>query len=157
TGDPWDARTLEWSVASPAPAYNFAVIPEVQARDAFWDMKQRGVVKPPYEAIHMPRNTAAGIYISIFAFLLGFGFVWHIVWLPVVAIVGIIICLVTRTFNEDTEYTIPAATVEKMAQAQTEKLQRLPIGNPDPAEDMGLMTFVRTVLGWAWGLVRGRR
>ena len=27
TGDPWNGRTLEWSVASPPPAYNFAVIP----------------------------------------------------------------------------------------------------------------------------------
>src|SRR3990167_3110505 len=27
TGDPWNGRTLEWSVASPAPLYNFAVLP----------------------------------------------------------------------------------------------------------------------------------
>ena len=29
TGDPWNGRTLEWSIPSPAPMYNFAVVPEV--------------------------------------------------------------------------------------------------------------------------------
>jgi cytochrome c oxidase subunit 1 len=34
--DPWDARTLEWSIPSPPPDYNFAAIPTVHARDAWW-------------------------------------------------------------------------------------------------------------------------
>ncbi len=34
--DPWDARTLEWSIPSPPPEHNFAAIPKVHARDAFW-------------------------------------------------------------------------------------------------------------------------
>src|SRR5690606_8858501 len=67
TGDPWNARTLEWSMASPPPAYNFAVIPEVTERDVFWKMKQDGMPKLPFQDIHMPKSTAAGIYISIFA------------------------------------------------------------------------------------------
>jgi cytochrome c oxidase subunit 1 len=37
--DPWDARTLEWSVPSPPPAYNFAVIPTVHGLDDFWHRK----------------------------------------------------------------------------------------------------------------------
>ena len=37
--DPWDARTLEWSLPTPIPAYNFAEIPVVHARDAFWHRK----------------------------------------------------------------------------------------------------------------------
>ena len=40
TGDPWDARTLEWAVPSPAPEYNFTVVPQVTSREPFWDMKQ---------------------------------------------------------------------------------------------------------------------
>jgi len=156
SGDPWNARTLEWSVASPAPAYNFAVIPEASERDAFWEMKQRGRAKPVYEDIHMPRNTASGIYISIFAFLVGFGFVWQIVWLPIVSIVGIIICLVARTFNENTEYVIPAHEVEKMAATQADNIRALN-STKDDEDDMGLMEFVRTVLSWAWGLVKGKR
>jgi cytochrome c oxidase subunit I len=37
--DPWDAWTLEWSISSPPPAYNFAVIPEVRSRRPLWDIK----------------------------------------------------------------------------------------------------------------------
>jgi cytochrome c oxidase subunit I len=34
--DPWDARTIEWSISSPPPEYNFAEIPDIQSRDDFW-------------------------------------------------------------------------------------------------------------------------
>lgn len=37
--DPWDAWTLEWSVPSPPPAYNFEVDPVVRSRRPLWDMK----------------------------------------------------------------------------------------------------------------------
>jgi cytochrome c oxidase subunit 1 len=37
--DPWDARTLEWSIPSPPPEYNFAEIPDVKARDDWWHRK----------------------------------------------------------------------------------------------------------------------
>ena len=37
--DPWDAWTLEWSTASPPPAYNFATDPVVHSRRPLWDVK----------------------------------------------------------------------------------------------------------------------
>jgi cytochrome c oxidase subunit 1 len=37
--DPWDGRTLEWTIPSPPPHYNFAQIPTVHARDPFWHEK----------------------------------------------------------------------------------------------------------------------
>ena len=40
--DPWDARTLEWSIPSPPPEYNFEQIPTVHGRDAFWAQKRQG-------------------------------------------------------------------------------------------------------------------
>jgi len=39
--DPWDARTLEWTISSPPPHYNFATIPTVHALDDFWHQKYR--------------------------------------------------------------------------------------------------------------------
>ena len=36
--DPWGAPTLEWSIPSPAPVYNFATIPTVTSRYPLWDM-----------------------------------------------------------------------------------------------------------------------
>jgi len=38
--DPWDARTLEWSLPNPPPEYNFRVIPTVHARDNWWYEKR---------------------------------------------------------------------------------------------------------------------
>jgi cytochrome c oxidase subunit I len=35
--DPWHGMTLEWSIPSPPPRYNFAVIPTVTSRDPMWD------------------------------------------------------------------------------------------------------------------------
>jgi cytochrome o ubiquinol oxidase subunit 1 len=116
TGDPWDGRTLEWSTPSPAPFYNFAVIPQVTDRDAFWEMKKSGanLVKPQYEDIEMPKNTALGIYVSACAFFVGFAFIWHIVWLAVVGLVGVIVCVIIRALDEHVEYIIPAAEIERM-------------------------------------------
>jgi heme/copper-type cytochrome/quinol oxidase subunit 1 len=35
--NPWDAPTLEWSVSSPPPPYNFAVIPTIASRHPLWE------------------------------------------------------------------------------------------------------------------------
>jgi cytochrome o ubiquinol oxidase subunit I len=123
SGDPWNGRTLEWATSSPPPIYNFAVIPEVHDREPFWQMKSsfakasedKSVKKnPTYEDIHMPKNTAMGMYISGFIFLVGFAFVWHINWLAIAGIIGAIICLVIRGFDQETGYIITAAEVEKI-------------------------------------------
>src|SRR5882757_433940 len=37
--DPWDARTLEWTIPTPPPEYNFVEIPVVHSRDDFWHRK----------------------------------------------------------------------------------------------------------------------
>jgi cytochrome c oxidase subunit I len=37
--DPWDGWTLEWSVSSPPPIYNFGQVPTVRSRRPLWDIK----------------------------------------------------------------------------------------------------------------------
>lgn len=115
TGDPWNGRTLEWTTSSPPPFYNFAVIPTVAGREEFWDMKKnRRKPKKQYEDILLPKNTGMGIYISGFAFASGFAIVWHILWLTVLGFVGIIACIIIRSCDENTEYVLTAAEVEKI-------------------------------------------
>ena len=128
TGDPWDGRTLEWSIPSPAPFYSFAVTPTVHERDAFWEMKRSGAAHVAhtarraelthYEDITLSRNTGMGIYVSALAFAFGFAMVWHIVWLAIAAMVGIIACIIIRSFAKETEYVLPAAEVERLALQQ---------------------------------------
>ena len=127
TGDPWDGRTLEWSISSPAPFYNFAHIPHVEELDQFWEDKQNGrAYKRPakYEDIHMPRNTAAGVYIGAFGLAMTFGLVWHIWWLSIAGFVGMIASFVVRAYDRDVDYYVPAAEVERIENAHFDKMQK---------------------------------
>ena len=114
TGDPWNGRTLEWSVPSPAPVYNFSTIPVVYERDPFWVVKRMGTPRRKhYEDILLPKNTGAGVWIAGFAFAVGFGMVWHIYWLAIIGLLGVITSIIVRACDEDTEYVMTAAEVEK--------------------------------------------
>ena len=48
--NPWDAGTLEWSVPSPAPAYNFAVLPTVRSGYPLWEGRLLRRGRPPAAA-----------------------------------------------------------------------------------------------------------
>jgi cytochrome c oxidase subunit I len=105
-GDPWDGRTLEWTIPSPPPEYNFRQVPMVTSVDDYWnrkykeDRKGRPVRVPVGGAgeaaeaaaprIHMPSPSiyplvaAVGMPVMAYAVILkswlGFG-------------VGVVVCL----------------------------------------------------------------
>ncbi len=118
TGDAWDARTLEWSIASPPPVYNFAHLPVVSEIDDFWWKKQKGKhhagdsSKIAYEDIHMPKNTAMGFVIGVFSFIFGFAMVWHMWLVALFGFAGILGSLIKRSFDYDTDYYITADEVK---------------------------------------------
>ena len=121
TGDPWDGRSLEWATASPAPFYNFALVPRITSLEQHWDDKQRGRahVRPlKYEDIHMPRNTAAGVVISAFGTLLCFALVWHIWWLAIATLIGVVATFIARTYDRDVDWWVPAGEVERIENAR---------------------------------------
>ena len=112
-GDPWNGRTLEWSVPSPAPHYNFAITPVVEKQDQWWYEKEhRQKNKGVLTDIEMPKNSPLGFYIAIAAGLFGFGVIWHLWWLVGLAFVAIIVLVITRTMNDNTTYVI---TKEELA------------------------------------------
>jgi len=128
TGDPWNGRTLEWSTTSPAPEYNFAILPVVTERDSFWSSKHAKAPDPQtlhYTNIHIPKNTSLGICIAGCAFVFGFAVIWHIWWLAPLGLFGIISCLITRISQDETEYIMPAATVKKMEVAAANRRKGL--------------------------------
>ncbi len=158
TGDPWDGRTLEWASSSPPQFYNFTTIPQVSTRDAFTEMKKKGLQNPVYEDIHIPKNTATGIYIAGFAFLVGFAFVWEIVWLAVVGMIGVIAVAIVRTFNEHNEYIITAAEVQKLHEARlkTDQAAKIDTEN-ESAEDMSLRELVQFVFVFLIDVIRKKK
>jgi cytochrome o ubiquinol oxidase subunit I len=123
-GDPWNGRTLEWATASPVPVYNFAVIPVVEDRDAFWAMKKAKNTAPvKYQSIKLPKNSPLAISIAGLSFVAGFALIWHMYWLAPIAILGAVIVVIIRSSAEDNEYTISARQVEAMENGLAAKEQ----------------------------------
>jgi cytochrome c oxidase subunit 1 len=106
--DPWDGRTLEWSIPSPPPAYNFAEIPEVRALDDFWHTKYvedaQGQPVPVVAGgtqqaegdeeeagerhdIHMPSPSFFPLLAALAFPLIGFGFIYDFALLAAGAVV----------------------------------------------------------------------
>ena len=75
--DPWDARTLEWSLPAPPPEYNYRVIPTVHARDNWWYEKHHRAEVAKENAEHARAEEAhGGIHMpfqSIYPFIAAVG------------------------------------------------------------------------------------
>jgi len=123
TGDPWNGRTLEWSTASPPPAYNFAVLPVVHSLDAFWVSKHQPPLEATeqYESIHVPRNSPNGFVTAFFAVVTGFAMIWHIWWMATLGLVGALLTLIAFGWRQRVEKLI---TGEQLAEAERSRLQR---------------------------------
>jgi cytochrome o ubiquinol oxidase subunit 1 len=124
TADPWNGRTLEWATASPPPAWNFALLPQVTGIDAFWKKKQRErtqQAQPPnerkFEPIEMPKNSATGFIIAFFGVVSGFALIWHIWWMAGVGAIGVFLTMLAFAFREEEEIEIPADQIARFEQA----------------------------------------
>lgn len=98
--DPWDARTLEWSVPSPTPEYNFLEVPTVEAVDHFWHTKYEeddegrlklrdgvDITKEPLRVtteeaiskygVHLPSPSFWPLFLGLALPIIGFGLVFQ--------------------------------------------------------------------------------
>jgi cytochrome o ubiquinol oxidase subunit 1 len=120
TGDPWDGRSLEWATASPPPAFNFAVLPDVSGMDAYWGIKRRAAEQnepdqhPDYQAILIPRNSPTGFVCAFFATAMGFALIWHIWWMVAAGAVGAFATFVVFAWRDEDEEVIPADEVARI-------------------------------------------
>ena len=109
--DPWDGHTLEWSIPTPVPVYNFAALPRVFSNRPFWDAKHPEATEihdagggnghstaplqmpplygPPDEHIHMPPPSYWPIILAGGLTLFGFGIIY---FLPLAA-VGVLVMI----------------------------------------------------------------
>jgi cytochrome o ubiquinol oxidase subunit 1 len=119
-GDPWNGRSLEWATTSPPPPFNFAVLPNVQGEEPYWEIKRRAIEsqhltpEPEYEAIEMPRNSPTGFITAFFATITGFALIWHIWWLVLVGVVAAYAVFVWFAWRDVEEYVIPAEEVARL-------------------------------------------
>ena len=120
TGDPWDGRTLEWITSSPPPPFNFAVMPNVVAEEAYWDIKQIALENrrlsdlPTYKSIEMPRNSPTGFVVAFFAVLTGFALIWQIWWMVIVGLLGAFATFVGFAWRDHSEYELSASELQRI-------------------------------------------
>ncbi len=96
--DPWDARSLEWSVPSPTPEHNFDEVPRVESFDHWWFQKYEidddGKVVRIAETeavaqdgsatgVHLPSPSFWPLVLAIGLPLIGYGIIFNL-WLCVV-------------------------------------------------------------------------
>jgi cytochrome c oxidase subunit 1/cytochrome c oxidase subunit I+III len=116
--NPWGAATLEWSVPSPPPEYNFAVIPQVASRHPLWEEQldespersvvDRGLVldvgrealavtpldAEPELVLKMPEDSVAPFLLTLAASLGFVGLLVHSWWLAAAGFAGVLAALV---------------------------------------------------------------
>lgn len=96
--DPWDGRTLEWTIPSPPPTYNFAEIPQVHALDDFWHKKyvenEQGVPMPVVagaaveehygdgHGIHLPSPSFMPLIAAAGPVIIALGFIYDLALVP---------------------------------------------------------------------------
>ncbi|MGH2740301.1 MAG: cytochrome c oxidase subunit I, partial [Actinomycetota bacterium] len=105
--DPWDGRTLEWSIPSPPHHYNFAEIPNVRHRDDFWHRKYsedpsghpvpvvagaangEGHEEEEAHDIHMPDPSYMPFLAALGMPLIGYGLIYHLAFAAIGALIMI--------------------------------------------------------------------
>ncbi|MGO0063234.1 cytochrome c oxidase subunit I [Brevibacillus fluminis] len=115
--DPWDARTLEWSIPSPPPEYNFAQTPLVRGLDALWVEKMAGnkgmTYAEPLGSIHMPSPSFIPFLMSVCFFIAGYGLMYHIVPVIVIGLAGVLVCMFFRSVYDDHGYHIEPDEIDE--------------------------------------------
>lgn len=115
--DPWDGRTLEWSIPSPPPEYNFAQTPLVRGLDALWVEKMAGNkgVTPaePIGSIHMPSPSFLPFLMSVGLFIAGYGFMYHHYVVVVIGMAITLGCMLMRSLKDDHGYHIDPEDIEE--------------------------------------------
>ena len=99
--DPWDGRTIEWSIQSPAPGHNFDTDPVVSSLDDFWHRKyqpdETGKLRRVHTGdelaqpgdptgVHLPAPSYWPITLAASMPLIGYGLIFNL-WLAIPGIV----------------------------------------------------------------------
>ena len=96
--DPWDARSLEWSIPSPVPEHNFDTVPQVHSRDDWWHAKyaendegavvrvataQEAAQTGEATGVHLPSPSFWPLAVALGLPLIGYGLIFNL-WLALI-------------------------------------------------------------------------
>jgi cytochrome o ubiquinol oxidase subunit I len=84
--------------------------------DAYWEAKQSVDASPnlAYESIDIPKNSALGFVVAFFAVIGGFGMIWHIWWMGILALLAFFMLVAWRSWDEHDEYELTTADVVRL-------------------------------------------
>jgi len=108
--DAWgDGRTLEWTISSPAPEYNFKQTPLIRGIDAWWKEKMEGntAMTPaePVGPIHMPSPSILPFFMSLGLFISALGFMYNKdlngFWVAIGGLLITFLCMFLRSVYDD--------------------------------------------------------
>lgn len=129
--DPWDGRTLEWTIPSPPPEYNFRLTPLVRGLDPFWKEKMAGnktmTAAEPLGPIHMPSNSILPFVMSLGLFIAGYGFmyareefsnpflatIFNDYYVSILGVGITLACMFIRSMNDDKGWHVSLEELEK--------------------------------------------
>ena len=117
--DPWDGRTLEWSISSPPPHYDFGDLPIVRDRDPLWHAKHPELIEkrdelsestddePTFqnaaddedEFVHIPGQSWFPFLASVGLFVGGMAAVYHNWLLGSLSFAFILLCVFAWAFE----------------------------------------------------------
>ncbi|WP_120190993.1 cbb3-type cytochrome c oxidase subunit I [Ammoniphilus oxalaticus] len=115
--DPWDGRTLEWTIPSPAPEYNFAQTPLVRGLDALWVEKMEGngqiSYAEPLGRIHMPSPSVLPFLMAIGLTFAAFGFIYHTWFVAATGLIFTFVLMSIRSVKDDPGYYIEVEDIDE--------------------------------------------
>ena len=99
--DPWDGATLEWTIPSPPPLWNFERIPSVHSSRPFWDAKYASPAQKSQmekmdrdrrpDHIHLPPPSYWPVVLAMGILVFFYGWFIH----PAVNVLGLLIVLMS--------------------------------------------------------------
>ena len=75
------------------------------------------------------RPAPAGIVLAGLSTVCGFALVWHIWWMAIVGFAGIVISWIVKSFDEDVDYYVPVAEIEKLENQHFDEITKAGLKN----------------------------
>jgi heme/copper-type cytochrome/quinol oxidase subunit 1 len=104
TGDPWDGRTLEWTVGSPAPEHTFTPMPVIREYDAYWYAKLRGETLPTtkeHHAVPIARDSILPLFIAASLGVLAICLIYHLFIWAFIPGAMVFVLFIIRSFTDE--------------------------------------------------------